>query len=319
MLESFLYSLNVILPIFILVILGFILGRYKFLTPEFLSVSEKFVFKIALPCMLFLEVAHSNISETLDVPLIIFCCTGIIISFIVLCLTVPVFIKSNDKRGAFIQGVYRSNFAILGVPLAENMFGESGVKIIAIVMPFAIVIFNVLAVVVLSMFAPADKKKSTGVLIKEIAKNIITNPLIIAIVLAVPFMLTSFKLPVFLDKSITYLSNTTFSLALMSLGANFTSKSIKGRISLSIAASVLKTAVIPFAAVFIAVILGFTGEPLGIIFILFGAPTAVSSYIMAKNMGSDYELAGQILLLTTMMCLFTLFLGIFIMKSLSLI
>lgn len=319
MLESFLYSLNVMIPIFVIVILGFIMERYGFFTSEFLRVSEKFVFKAALPCMLFLEIANSNISETLDIPLIVFCCAGIIISFVILCLVVPVFVKSNEKRGAIIQGVYRSNFAILGVPLAENMFGESGVKLIAIVMPFAVVMFNVLAVVVLSMFAPAEKKKSMSELAGEIGKNIITNPLIIAVVIALPFMLAPIRLPVFLEKSITYVSNTTFSLALMSLGANFTFESVKVRLSVSIAASILKTAVLPFLAVVIAVLLGFSGAPLGIIFILFGAPTAVSSYIMAKNMGSDYELAGQILLLTTIFCLFTLFTGIFILKSFGLI
>ena len=319
MLESFLYSLNVVLPLFIIVILGFILGQRKFLTPEFLAVSEKFVFKVTLPAMLFLEVAHSNISESLDVPLIIFSCSGIALSVIVLCIIAPIFIKSNEKRGAFIQGVYRSNFAILGVPLAENMFGESGVKVIAIVMPFAIVMFNVLAVVVLSMYAPAEKKKSSGELFREILKNIVTNPLIIAVVLAIPLMLSPISLPVFVDKSLSYLSNTTFALSLMSLGANFTAKSLKGRAALSVIGSVCKTAILPLIAVVAAVLIGFRNEPLGIILILFGAPTSVSSYIMAKNMGSDYELAGQILLLTTMMCLLTLFSGIFIMKSLALI
>jgi len=319
MLESFLYSLNVVVPLFIIVILGFILGQRKFLSSEFLAVSEKFVFKVTLPAMLFLEVAHSNISESLDVPLIIFCCCGIALSVIILCIAAPIFIKSNEKRGAFIQGVYRSNFAILGVPLAENMFGDSGVKVIAIVMPFAIVMFNVLAVVVLSMYAPAQKKKSSGELMREILKNIVTNPLIIAVVLAIPLMLSPVSLPVFLDKSLSYLSNTTFALSLMSLGANFTAKSLKGRAALSVAGSIFKTAILPLIAVVTAVFIGFRGEPLGIILILFGAPTSVSSYIMAKNMGSDYELAGQILLMTTMLCLLTLFSGIFIMKSLSLI
>ena len=234
MAESFIYSLNVVLPLFVIVVLGFILGRCRFLTPEFLAVSEKFVFKIALPAMLFLEVAESNISETLDVPLILFCCGGIAASFLLLCAAVPLFVKDNDKRGAFIQGVYRSNFAILGVPLAENMFGEEGVKVIAIVMPFAIVMFNVFAVIVLSMFAPADKKKTSAELAREIIKNIVTNPLIIAVVLAIPFMLTSVEIPLFAGKSLRYLSNTTFSLALMSLGANFTAKSLKGRLSASI-------------------------------------------------------------------------------------
>jgi len=318
MLNSLIYSLNAVVPIFIMIVLGGILKKTGFLDDAFFAKSEKFVFKICLPAMLFLDVATADPSSAFDPKLIAFCLIGVFCLFFLLLLLVPLFVKKNEQRGAFIQGVYRSNFAILGVPLAVNMFGEAGSRTIATVMPFTIIPFNVLAVVVLSIFAPAEKKLTAKQLFKKIVLNIVTNPLIIGVVLALPFMF-GLPLPAIADKSLTYLSNATMSLALMSLGANFSREGLKGRIGLSLTASLLKTVGAPIIAVIIAILLGFRAEQLGTILILFGAPTAVSSYIMAKGMGSDHELAGQIILFSTMLCIVTLFIFIFILKQLTFI
>jgi len=317
-LNNLLYSVNAVVPIVIMILLGGILKHTKFLDDAFFAKSEKLVFKISLPAMLFLEVAGADPGEAFDMKLIMFCLIGVFILFLTLLLIVPIFVKDNGKRGAFIQGVYRSNFAILGVPLAINMFGEAGSRTVATVMPFTIIPFNILAVLVLSIFAPAEKKLSAKQLLKKIVMNIVTNPLIIAVVLALPFMLW-LPVPTIMDKSLTYLSNTTMALALMSLGANFSLEGLKGRASLSVTAAILKNAILPIIVLAIAIPMGFRNEQLGTILILFGAPTAVSSYIMAKGMGSDHELAGQIILFTTMLCIVTLFIFIFLLKQMGLI
>ncbi len=155
--------------------------------------------------------------------------------------------------------------------------------------------------------------------VKGILKNIVTNPLIIGVILAVPFMVWQIEMPIILNKSLVYLKNLATPLALICLGANFKAESMKGRASLAVCSSCLKTIVLPGVMVTLAALLGMRGESRGVILILFGAPTAVSSYIMAKNMGNDHELAAQILLLTTIICAFTIFAGIFILRSLSLI
>ena len=320
MLENLLFSVNAVLPIFLLVGLGWLLKKKSFLPDAFYSGSEKFVFKIALPCMLFLNVAESTV-ENLEnnIPLVLFCSVSVVVAFLLLVLTVPLFVKDNDKRGAFIQGAYRSNFGILGLPLAANLFGIEGTATAAIMMPAAIIFFNVLAVVILTVYAPSDLKKKPSVLARDIAISVVTNPLIIGVVAGLPFLFFDIELPLFLSKTANNLSGTVSALALISLGAGFSRESLVGKVKYSLAAAALKTAVIPALAVLAAYLCGFRDVQLGLVFILFGSPTAVSSYIMAKNMKSDHEMAGQILLLSTLMCLFTLFLGIFLLRSVGLI
>ena len=317
MLESLLFSINTVVPVFIIVAVGVLLKYKNFMDNSFFSQSEKFVFKIALPAYLFIEVATADTSVVFDSKFIIYCVAGIVLSFLILCVFVPIFIKSNDKRGAFIQGAYRSNFALLGVPLAANMLGQEGMTQIAMILPFAIVLFNMFAVIILSVYAPVNKKLKTLQIIKNILINIITNPLILAVIAALPFIFFKINLPPIINKSVAYLANLSMPLALLSLGANCTLNSFKGRFKLAFTASVLKTIIIPIVTVVIAILLGFRNEQLGIIFILFGGPTAISSYIMAKNMDGDYELAGQIMLISTIMCTGTIFLGVFLLRFLN--
>ena len=319
MLESFLYSLNIIAPIFIIVFLGVLMKKKKFINAEFVAICDKLVFKLALPALLFIDIATADAGDTLDIRLIIFCVMTVVVTFILPCLIVPLFIKDNAKRGAFIQGVYRSNAAILGITLATNMFGEVGAATISMVLPFVVVLFNVFAVILLSIYAPADVKLKPAALLKRIGKTIVTNPLIIAIVLALLWKLTGLTLPVLVSRSLNYIANMSMPLALISLGANFTVESLHGRVGLAILSSACKTIVVPTLAVLAGIAFGFRGVGLGVIFIIFGGPAAVSSYIMAKEMKSDYELASQILLISTLMSLFTLFAGIFILKQTGLI
>lgn len=319
MLESFLYSLNIIAPIFIIVLIGVLMKHKGFINDSFVLVCDKLVFKLCLPALLFIDIATADPGDVLDFKLIVFCVAMVTASFILPCLIVPIFIKDNAKRGAFIQGVYRSNAAILGITLATNMFGEIGAATISMVLPFVVVLFNVFAVVILSIYAPADVKLSPGALAKRILKTVITNPLIISITLALLWRLSGFELPVLVSRSLDYLADMSMPLALISLGANFSLGSLKSRLGLALISSACKTIVVPGAAVLVGIAFGFSGVGLGVIFILFGGPAAVSSYIMAKEMKSDYELASQILLISTLMSLFTLFAGIFILKETGLI
>ena len=319
MLENFIYSVNVILPIFILVSLGVILKRLKVIPENFSDAVDKLIFKLGLPAMLFKEVAGSNISEALNVKLALFAAISVPLMFASVTALVCLAVRDNEKRGAMIQGICRSNFAILGLPLIDNMFGNAGVQEAALIMPITIILYNTLSVVVLTVFAPKENQLPLNQTLKKILKNIVTNPLIIGVVCGLPFMFLHIELPLIADKTVNYLSNLVTPIALISLGSTVKLKSFEGRVRCAVLSACGRTIIVPAVMVTIAVLLGFRGSPLGTILILFGAPTAVSSYIMAKNMGSDHELAGQILLLTTMMCLFTIFVFIFILKSLALL
>lgn len=319
MLDNLLYSINAIFPIFLLVILGAILGKCGKITESFNEAADWIVFRVALPVMLFLEIARSELSENVDFKLILFLVISVTTSFFAVSVIVALSVRDKSKRGALIQGICRSNFAILGVPLAVNMFGEVGGQAIAVAMPFVILMFNSYSVVILSVFSQKEENKLNGKTILGILKNVVTNPLIIGVILGVPFMLFHIELPSFAGKTLTYLSNLTTPLALLSLGANFKVESLKGRVGYAVVGALGKTVLLPLAAITAAVLVGLRGPSLGVVLICFGAPTAVSSYIMAKKMGNDHELAAQILLLSTFLCVITIFIGIFILKTLAFI
>lgn len=322
MLGNLIFSINAILPVFIMVVLGWVLKNKKFLPESFFSQADKFVFKVALPCNLFIKVLAGDVAELKKLfPLMGFILVGISAFFVLACAIVPFVIKDNGKRGAFIQGIYRGNFAILGLPIASNLFPENdiGATTVAVVMPVAIVAVNVFAVVILTVYAPSDIKKTPMQTAANICLSIIKNPLIISCLLGLAFMVLGIELPSFAHNSIDKLSDTVFALALMSLGAEFSFGALKGRLGTSLVGAIVKTVVLPSLAVLVAVAMGFRNVELGVILIFFGAPTAVSSYIMAKNMKSDHEMASQILLISTLICMFTLFVGIFVLKSCKLI
>ena len=319
MLNSFVYSVNVILPVFLLVVLGVALKRAGWIGEGFSRDADKLVFRFGLPAMLFLDAASAGGADALDPGLLLFVFVAVSGSFAAVTLVVCLAVRDNGKRGAMIQGICRSNFAILGVPLIENMFGDGGVSLVSFVIPVTIILFNVYSVIVLSVFSPREKKQPASQTFRAVCRNIVTNPLIIAVILGIPFLCFPVTVPLVIERTAGYLSDMTTALALISLGSTFRRESFRGRVGYALTSALSKTVLLPAVTVTAAALLGMRGAPLGIVLVLFGAPTAVSSYIMAKNMNSDHELAGQILLLTTLFCLFTVFLGVFVLRSLCLI
>ena len=321
MISDFLFALNAVLPIFAVALTGYILKNVGFLTDCFVTVADKLVFKLLLPCMLFTKVAFINSGNVsgIDMQLLVYCVTMAIVLCLILCFVVPIFVKDKAKSGAFIQGVFRSNVAFLGVPFAISLFGDDGGMLAAIILAAIVPIYNVLAVAVLCIFNP-DKSNQVSFFkrVTGIAKGIITNPLIISIVVALPFGIFGIGqyIPPAVIKTIGYFSDASTPLAILLVGASFSFSAFKNRAGLAVAAAVLKTVVSP--AVFMLIgysLFGFVGVHLGIIMIIFGTPTAISSYIMAKNMNSDGPLANQIVLLTTLFSMLTIFVYSFIMRN----
>ena len=323
MLNNIIFSANAVIPLVILIFLGFCLKQEKlnlFKNPkEFFNQIDRLVFNVALPVYIFNQIAGSDINQIFNINLVIYCVSGIIILFLLLTFITPAFIKNKAARGAFIQGVNRSNYAMLGVPLAGFLFGGLGSATGALILPFAVTLFNLLAVVIFTINADDSKTLKNKNNINKMILGIIKNPLIIASITALPFMILKISFPSAIQKSIDYIANISTPLALISLGTGIDLQVLKNKVKLSLIASVFKTVISPVVFVTPAVLLGFRDAALVVIFVLFAAPTAVTSYIMAKNMKSDYELAGQIVVLTTIICPVTIFAGSFILKSLGLI
>ncbi len=317
---NFMFSANAVVPIFIIVFLGWVLNRYSVFPHSFFVSSEKVVFRLALPVLLFYQICSADTSTPINPRMFLFVSVGTVLFFLLPFLILPKLIPDRPKRASFHQAIFRGNFAILGIPLANALFGAEGQALAAMLVAVLIPLYNSFAVVVLSFAAPGENNdapfwKRAG----KIVLNIFKNPLIIAVLLALPFFLFQIKLPAIILKSTSTLGNMAQPLALMNLGACFDISQLRGRIHLAALAGLIKTVLFPGIAVLIAALLGFRGIELGCIYLSFGAPTAVSSYIMAKSMGADYELAGQALLVSTLLSLFTVFTSSFLLRTFGLI
>lgn len=318
MIDTLIFSLNAVFPIFILLILGMILGKLKLFPDEFYRQAEKFAFKISIPVMLFSDIVSADIGSLIDFKLIGFILMSVLIAIGLAFVFIPLFVKDDGKRGAMIQGIYRSNIAIIGVPLMRSMFGDSGAALMATIVPFAVTTFNIMAVIILTVYGPKEKKQDKKTIALGILKNIAKNPLIIGIAAAIPFALLKVDFPVYIDKTLSSISGLTLPLAMISLGSGFKLESLKGRIGCALITTVLRLIVMPALTVCVAIAIGYTGAKLGAVLAVFGGPVAVASYVMARNMDSDYEMSGQILVLTTFGSAFTLFISIFLLKSVGL-
>ncbi len=322
MLDNLILSLGTVTPVLLLTLLGMLLKKIKLFPDSFYSGADKFVFDLALPALIFMQVADADITSGGDViKLPLFMVVMLICTCTFFSVVTHYTVKDPARVGASVQGMFRSNSSILGVVFITNIYagsaeGAAALAGYAITMPFVILMYNVLSVIVLTVFMPtAEGEEKQKINVGKILLNTIKNPLIISVLLGLPFMLFGIKLPTIVSTSVGYLADSATGLALISLGAGFSFASLKGNITLATVTSVIKTVIHPIIGVAAAYLLGFRGNELLITFIVFGTPSAVSSYIMAKNMKSDYELAGQILLLSTLFCIFTIFLGVFLMKT----
>jgi len=313
--NQLLFSANSVVPVFIVIFVGALLKKLHVIDDAFVDTSSELVFKVSLPAFVFSEIAGTDFRSVFEARLIIFCCSAVCVSFLIAWFVAPLFVQNGRERGAFVQGAFRGNVAILGLAVMENLSGPLGVAKGAVILAFLLPIFNILAVV--SLAVPlSDSKNSSG---RKIIKSIVTNPLILAVVFALPFSFFEINLPYMIAKSISYLADISVPLALIGIGGSLSLEVFKKKSYAAFASSFLRIIVFPLLSVLVAYLTGLRGDSLGIIFIVMGCPTAVSSFVMAKAMGSDGDLAASIVVVTTIGSVFTLGLGIFLLKVLSVI
>jgi predicted permease len=307
--ENLVISLNVVLPLFLLIALGYALKRLKMYDEVTLKNINKLVFKVFLPVYLFHSIYSTDLSAVFDIKVILFAIAGLLIWFLLLMFLIPRMEKDNAKRGVMIQGMFRSNFVLFGLPVAISLCGEDKIGITSLLLGIIVPIYNVLAVITLETFRGGKPS------VKKIAKGIVTNPLIIASVLGVGMYLLQIDLPQVVEKTVVDIGKIATPLALIALGGGFEFSKVKRDVRQLVIAVAGKTVISPLVMVTAAVLLGFRNEVLVPILLMSGAPTAVSSYTMAEQMGGDGELAGEIVVFTTGISIATIFVWVFILKQ----
>ena len=309
--ESLIYSLNATLPIFFVIIIGYILKQIGMLNDNFINIANKFNFKITLPILLFTDIASTNIIENFDGEYVLFCAVVTSICFWTIWFITKKVMKDPSMVGAFVQASFRGSAAILGIAFIKNIYGDSGMAPLMII--GAVPLYNIYSVIVLTF--EGDKNENARDNIRKACINIVNNPIIIGIILGMISSFLNIKFPIIIDKTLQNFAVIASPLALVTIGAGFEGKKALAKIKPTLVATVIK--LIVQAALFLplAAFLGFRDQKLMALVIMLGSPTTVSCYVMAKNMNNDDVLTSSIIVVTTLLSAFTLTLLIFILKS----
>lgn len=318
MIDAIVFAITIVLPNLALMWLGFFMQRRGEASQTFIDQASSFVFNYCLPCLLFFSVVDSDVDYSKQITLIV---AGILVTFILFIgaeIYAKYFVSKPADQGVFVQGIFRSNMAIIGLATVANAYGERGLSIGAVYMGVVTILFNILAVITLSRVSKSmdDTWVSRSTMI---VKKLLTNPLIIALVAA--FAYKALPLP-----PITGVIHTTgdllaavaLPLALICAGASIDLKSMLHPSGLSMQASIGRIVIAPLIAIAIGLGFGLSGVHMGVLFLMAASPTAAASYVMAKAMGGNDVLAANILAFTTVVGMFGMAIGTATLRALGL-
>ena len=322
--ESFIFALEAVMPIVIMVAIGYFIKRIGFVKTELAKTVNKMVFRIFLPAMLFLNVYKIESLAEVELDYVLYSVIALISVFV---LSIPVILVTSDKaerRGALLQSCFRSNYALIGIPLAQSLFGEPGIKVATLLSAASIPLLNALAVISLSIFGKAGEKPSIKKILLGIAKNPLIQSVLLGLVvlgirsvfvkMGISFRISDIK-PVY--TALGYLSNLATPLALLMLGVQFEFSAVGELRREIITGTLMRTVAVPIFGLGVAYLFfrsSFDGAKFAALVALFGTPVAVSSVPMAQEMGADTTLAGQLVVWTTLMSAFTVFIASFLLK-----
>jgi predicted permease len=325
---DFIFSLNATLPIFLIMVLGWFLMRIGLFTKEFNKVADKYVFKVALPVLLFKDIATADIRSDFNLTFVLFCMITTTIMFLAIWGLSYIFIKDKTQVGAFAQASARGSAAVLGIAFINNIYGNSGMAPLMIVS--AVPLYNILSVIILTFSADMGKEaqknkltdnvsNSKGSNIKKACINVVKNPIIIGIFLGLPFSIFGISIPPIPLKAVTSIAQTATPIALLVVGAGFEGAKAIKKIKLTAVATFIKLVLLPLIFFPFAIAFGFRGSELVAILVMLGSPTTVTCYIMARNMENDEVLSSSIVVMATLLSSVTLTGWIFVLKVMGLI
>lgn len=314
MAESLIFSLNSTMPLFFIMLLGYLLHRKQFLTDDFVAMANKFVFNVALPVQLFRDLATMDVRASFDAKYVLFCAAATTSSILVIWALAKLFLKEKHIVGEFVQACYRSSAAILGAAFIQNIYGSSGMSGLMIL--GSVPLYNIFAVVILTLESPAlDAKSGMGEKIKKSLKGIVTNPILLGIAAGFVWSLLRLPMPTMANKTLSSLAGMTSPLALLAIGAGFKGREALGYLKPTAVATVTKLVILPAIFLPMAVHFGFTDQKLVALLVMLGSVTTPAGYVMAKQMGHEGTLTGSVCVTTTVFSALTLTFWVFWARS----
>lgn len=310
--NSFLVAARVVVPMALMMAVGVLMRLTKVTDRPTMKKVDQIVSKVFMPLLMFKNIYTTDFAEFNGAGYFLYGAAGLVILFLFGITVVPKLMKDPPAAAAMGQALLRPNYILFGSAVAESIYGEGNIGIVMLMGAFAVPFFNALAVILLEIGRNSTASP------KKLLKSICKNQIVIAAVVGLAMKLVNLQLPAMAEDVCFDLAGLATPLSFLSLGVSLDVGAI-GRnrrpLILGIATRLL---VIPAVFVTGAMVLGFRGLELCAIFLLFATPTAVSSYPLAVSMDADPELAGQMVIFTTICCLPTIFLWVLAMSSFGL-
>ena len=312
--ENFLLAFNVVFPIFLIMMLGVILKRKNMVDDKSLNVMNSLIFRLFMPTLLFFNIYNTGDLSTLsfdNLKLLAYAFISILIVLFLAWLIYMPNVKDKKKLSVLIQGVYRGNFVLFGLAIADSLYGKENLGTVSLLTAIVIPTFNVIAVILLEYYSGNEVNKI------KLIKQVFKNPLIIATLTAIVFLVLKINIPKPVYKAIGDISKIATPLAFLVLGAGLKFGNILKNLKYLISVNILRLIGNPLITVGLGKLLGFQGIELVALLSMSACPTAVASYTMAKEMNADGDLAGEIVATTSMLSIFTIFCWVLVLKNLS--
>lgn len=323
--NDLIFAINAVFPIILMIAVGYVFKKIGLLDQNVATKLNTLVFRVFLPIMLFLNVYKIESFDEIDLTFVFY---AVIVTVLICIIGIPILktlVKKKSQMGVMLQGLFSANYALVGLPLAQSLMGDEGSIMASLLSAFIVPVFNVLAVVSLTVFSESDKKLNIPAIIKGIFKNPLIQAILCGVaVLGIRAVLESLGInfrisnitPIY--KTLQNLSSIATPLSLIVLGAKFELSSIPTLKKHIIVGTLGRCAIIPFISITLAVLIGkFNGAQFASFIACFCTPVAISSVPMSQEMGADAELMGQLVVWTTLFSSISIFLSSYILKMLG--
>ena len=312
MVSNLIVAVCAIIPLFFLMLIGVAVKKLKLLTELELAHVNRMVFKIFFFFMMFYNIYTTDIAETFRPHLMLFGALGVLASALIGGIIICLLEKSNKRRGAMIQAIFRSNFVIMGIPIISNIFGDDQLAIPTMMIAIIVPIYNIVSVFILETF------RGGHFYLPGILLGVLQNPMILGAICGPIFLVPGLPLPKVILKPVSQLAAATTPMALIILGASFKAGSYHEHLPQLVGCVLGRLIIVPTIMLGLAIFVGFRGVELVTLMAIFATPCAVAGYAMAQQMGSDADLAGNCVVYTTGLSCFTIFGWVFVLKTLGL-
>ncbi len=310
--ENLVVATNAVIPFVVYIVLGLISKKLGKVTEPFLKQLNTVVFNVFFPFIMFNNIYDVDFGLLKNAGYVAFAFVATLVVIFSVFFLVPLFSKENSRRGVIMQAIFRSNAVLFAIPLATSVFGKEGAVMTSITVAFIVPLYNIASVAILEYYRGG--KVTANVLVV----NILKNPLIIGAIAGILFNLLPVTMPGSLASPIAELCNMATPLSLFVLGGTLHAANLKRDVKPIVVATLLKLIIIPAIIITVMAVIGITGSELFAVFCMFATPVAAASYPMAQSMGGDADLAGEHVLVSTLLSIVTIFFWILILKNFGL-